>query len=119
MKELKCKNCGGELTKIGPHEYKCEYCGSKYEEREWYGEIRFVEVMQAKAEKLCATIEVPFEARHYMSSDDIRQFTIRELTHKLAEGLAAYMRVDVNEDPCRMATIVMGTVRVIPPDHRF
>lgn len=41
---------------------------------------------------------------------------------ELAKGLAAFMKVEVMEDygsPFNQATIVRGTVRVVPPDFRF
>ena len=119
MKELKCKNCGAPLVRSGWHGYKCEHCGAVYCEEEYRGEVQLLCVHDARAVPLCVEIEVPFTARDYMPSEDISKYTISELTHKLAEGLAAYMQLDAREDPCRMATIVRGTVRVIPPDHRF
>lgn len=76
-------------------------------------------VHEARAVPLTAQIEVPFEASHYMDEEDISKYAISELTHKLVEGLAAYMKVDARQDPCRMSTIICGTVRVVPPDHRF
>ena len=32
IEEKKCKNCGAPLKNIGYNRYKCEYCGSIYEE---------------------------------------------------------------------------------------
>lgn len=119
MKELKCKNCGAHLVWGGWGKYKCEYCGAVYSEEEYRGEVQLLCVHDARVVPLCGEVEVPFTARDYMQSEDISKYTISELTHKLAEGLAAYMQLNVREDPCRMATIVRGTVRVIPPDHRF
>ena len=117
MKELKCKNCGAPLiSDFASGQYVCKHCGSVFE-MDTLG--RLIYVRDPRAQVLCGTIEIPFEARHYMPEEDLSKYTIRELTHKLAEGLAAYMKVDVQEDPCRMATIVRGTVRVIPPDARF
>ena len=112
MKELKCKNCGAPLRPDG----KCEYCGSVFIP-DGFGHVQIVH--DPRAQVLSAQMEVPFEARHYMRKEDISAYSIRELTHQLAEGLAAYMRLDVMEDPCRMATIVRGTVRVVPPGYRF
>ena len=54
-----------------------------------------------------------------MKSEDLSKYTVQELSAKLAEGLAGYMKVTVNEDPFRMVTIVRGEVRVVPPDFRF
>jgi len=115
MKELKCKNCGAPLERNG----KCSYCGSVFEVSYFENEIKFVEVGAPKVETLQAVMEVPFEARHYMKDEDISAYSLRELSRQLAEGLAGYMRLDVMEDPCRMATIVRGRVRVLPPNSRF
>ena len=115
MKELKCKNCGAPLERNG----KCSYCGSVFEISYFGNEINFVEVGAPKVETLQAVMEVPLEVRHYMKDEDISAYSMRELSRQLAEGLAGYMRLDVMEDPCRMATIVRGRVRVLPPNSRF
>lgn len=112
MIELKCKNCGATLRPDG----KCEYCGSVFR---FDSLTHVVCVHPADASVLSAHLEIPFDARRYMRPEDISKYSVRELSAQLAEGIAGYMRVDVSEDPCRMATIVRGTVRVIPPDHRF
>lgn len=44
---------------------------------------------------------------------------VQDLAHSLADGLVNFMRVDVEEDPYRQATIIRGTVRVVPPDFRY
>lgn len=112
MKELKCKNCGATLRPDG----KCEYCGSVFLLDD-FGHIRVAYAPQTQV--LSAKMEIPFQARDYMRKEDISAYSLRELSHQLAEGLAAYMRLDVMEDPCRMTTIVRGTVRVVPPGYRF
>jgi len=115
MEELKCKNCGAPLTREG----KCEYCGSRFHVEQTFGGFHIIEIEHGPAQTLSASMKIPFEARHYMKAENITQYSIRELTKQLAEGLAAYMRLDVMEDPMRMATIVRGTVRVVPPNVRY
>ena len=117
MREIKCKSCGGPLKDIGFGKYICEYCGSLYED--YFGNIRFIEVAQKPSQRIMAQISIPFQARDYVDSNKISDYTLSELRQQLAEGLSSYMKISVNEDPCRMATIVRGEVRVIPPDHRF
>lgn len=115
MIERKCKNCGAPLERNG----KCSYCGSVFEISYFGSDIKFIEVGAPKAETLEAKIEVPFQVRHYMKEEDISAYSLRALSEQLAEGLAGYMRLDVMEDPCRMATIVRGRVRVLPPNSRY
>ena len=117
MEELTCKNCGGHLKEIGFGKYKCEYCGTVYQTEDRFG--GFIEVAQSPTNRLRAEVAVPFQARDYMKSEDLSKYTVQELSAKLAEGLAGYMKVTVNEDPFRMVTIVRGEVRVVPPDFRF
>ncbi len=114
--QLKCGSCGAPLKPDGLNWYRCEYCGTVYQREEG---IHLVEVVHSPIQQLKARIAIPFEAGSYMSEKDLAQYSIRELTCKLAEGLAAYMKLDVRKDPCEMATIVYGSVRIIPPDHRF
>lgn len=117
MKILKCTSCGGPLKEIGFGKYICEYCGSLYEDD--FGSIRIIEVGQERPQRIMAQVSVPFQARKYMNPDSISDFTISELKQKLADGLTAYMKISISEDPINMVTIVRGEVRVIPPDHRF
>ena len=115
MKELKCTNCGAPLLPNG----KCEYCGSRFHVEQTFGNYKIIEIEHGPAQEIAAKMEIPFEARNYMKTEKITQYAMRELTRQLAEGLAAYMRLDVMEDPMRMATIVRGSVRVVPPNMRF
>ena len=113
MLELTCKNCGAPLRWDG----KCEYCGSVYK-IDPSGTL--IVIHEATAQTLRAAFLVPHEVRRYAKNkDDLSKYAIRQLANQLADALTSYMRLDVEEDPYRQVTIVRGTIRVIPPDHRF
>lgn len=116
MEQLKCKSCGAPLVSDGFGRLKCQYCGMTYKTDD---AAEMVIVHPANAIPLRASISIPFAAKEYMQEADIAKHSIAELTNKLAEGLAAYMKIQTREDPCMMTTIIRGEVRVIPPDFRF
>ena len=117
MIKRECKSCGAPLKSIGFGKFICEYCGSLYEEEE--GKIQILEICREPVQTITTEIAVPRDMRDYMAEEDISKYALKELTRQLAEGLSAYMRLKVTEDPFRSATIVRGDVRVIPPSHRF
>lgn len=120
MKQLQCKCCGAPLREVGYANYHCEYCGAVYTERNGVLEtIRVVEVNQAHAKTIRAALEISHRFRENVPPEELSKLTIEELSNRLAKGLAAYMKIETREDPTMMATIVYGSVRVIPPDARF
>lgn len=114
MTELKCKNCGAPLTKDG----KCQYCGSVYDIPK---DPTFIPVLiqNARANVFQASVSIPMQATHYMSNDEIADFAVDELKHKLSEALAGNMEIKVNKDPVKMITTFRGTVRILSPNYLF
>ena len=114
--QLQCRSCGAPLRDIGFGQYRCEYCGSVYRRE---GETVFVETVHSPVQKIAAKITIPMETEYRIPKEELSKYTIRELTSRLAEGLAAFMKVEVERDLMHNASIVYGSVRVLPPDHRF
>lgn len=124
MEEMKCKSCGAHLKRRGSGEWICEYCGAVFRVDESIpGEIRYIEVKQARAQTLQVQVKYPDEIALHIGEEALAERTIQELTTELAKGLAPYMKVMVSKDyrggPFGTETIVRGTVRVVPPDFRF
>ena len=117
MTQRECKACGAPLKSIGFGKYICEYCGSLYEDD--FGTLRFIEVAREPCQTISARCEIPYELREFRDNEGLTKLTLRQLSQQLAEGLMGYMKLYVSEDPCRMATIVRGDVRVIPPSQRY
>jgi len=125
MEELKCKNCGATLREDGV----CEYCGSRYriERPDQFHpyEIKYVEVAAPKVETLSAEVAVRDDdmrlaSEHERYADFLSERAIEDLSHKLAEGLSGFMKLQTKQDfGPNGATIIRGTVRVVPPDFRF
>ena len=62
----------------------------------------------------------PIDGRALLA--DVRKALLAEdwvLGHELAKGLAGFMKIETREDPYLRATIIRGTVRVVPPDFMF
>ena len=119
MTELKCKNCGGPLRRTGL-DAKCEYCGSVYQ---LDVHERLILVHDARAQVIQAEMRITEDMAFCLSEEELTRLTINEMRNKLAEGLTAFMKVTVSDDPWdpfhRHERIVRGQVRVIPPDARF
>lgn len=107
-KIINCKNCGAPLV-----DYKCEYCGAEYAPS-----YEMICIESPKVERLRAEVRVP-RYDQYRFGDDLSKYTIERLTHELAKGLAAFMKIQAEQDYRLDATIIRGEVRVVPPDFRF
>lgn len=114
--ELTCKNCGGSLD---PVTLKCEYCGTRYAKKEERGVTHYIQTCPAKVQTVAAQVCVSEIMLHRAPADEVSEFTMRELTHYLAEALAPYMKIETTKDLCNMTQIIRGSVRVVEPDFRF
>ena len=116
MKELKCKNCGAPLTRDG----KCEYCGARYQIEPAFGEtIHVMEILPPQAQTIGAEVVQDKYERRLLPAERSAEMAVGMLKAKLVDALAEYLRLDVHEDLMSRATIVRGTIRVIPPDYRY
>ena len=114
--QIKCKSCGAPLYPSLLDNYTCPYCGAVYKND---GVVHFVEINPPFAENLVARVAIPFDSYRYIPEDVLSEECLRKLTHKLAEGLAAFMKIDIYKDPMEMQTVFTGRVRVVKPDYRF
>ena len=105
-----CKNCGAPLNSEG----KCEYCGAIYSPI-----ITPIFLENPKATILTADVNISNDLRRHMNPDDLSDYTIQQLSRKLAEGLSAYMKLRTSNDYFTDSTIIRGEVRILPPDFRF
>lgn len=124
MEQMQCKSCGAHLKRRGFGEWVCEYCGAVYRvDESTPGEIRYIEVQQARAQTLQVQVKYPDEIALHIGEEALAERTVQDLTYELAKGLAPYMKVMVSKDYrgglFGTETIVRGTVRVVPPDFRF
>lgn len=114
--ELRCENCGGQLD---PKTLKCPYCGSQYE-RENHGEQTiYIQTCPAKLVPLRYQMEVPTETLSRIDPNYFSEHCMREMTHKLAEALVPYIKIETEKDPFTMQQIIRGSVRIAEPDFRF
>ncbi len=112
-KDMKnCPNCGAPLEG-----YKCSYCGTVFMEPVPTLEVYSID---PRIETLAAYTEQSYRRRKSrIPKEKLSEWAVNELTGKLAEGLASYMRLDIREDPVRECTVIQGTVRIVPPDFRY
>lgn len=118
MKELTCKNCGGQ---INPNTHKCDFCGTYYYEEVTYEIVRENDDFQT----LAAHIEVPFRGRCDMPSEiskDISEadshMAIDSLREQIADAILPFMDINVGyPDPGRMCVPIVGRVRIKPREH--
>lgn len=115
MEELKCKNCGAPLARDG----HCEYCGAQYRIDRNLPELHYVEVHAPMTQTIGAEVIIDRWMRGRFTPERISEYATEELSKRLASGLTEYLKLNVREDPLAEATIIRGTVRVIPPDFRL
>lgn len=118
MKALICKNCGGS---INSKTLQCEYCGTQYWEELREDSIRHIVFKSSPADikVLAARVSVSEDMMHNVPPEKIAEFTMKDITRRLAEALAPYIKLETERDPERMTQIIRGTVRVVEPDFRF
>lgn len=120
LEPLKCKNCGAPLISPTPGMFKCEHCGSVFRDPQISCAIpQLVAVYPPECATIAAEVIIPDWERRSIPETGLTNVTLFRLREQLAEGLAGLLRVETYNDPCQRATIVRGTVRVIPPDHRY
>lgn len=118
MKELKCNNCGATLKRIGYGRYKCEYCGSEYQEDTYKGPECLIRVISPQATAISATTTIDEEIIR-ANPDYATNCVLDSLSHSIAEAIKESMRVDTYYDPCTMKHIYRGYIRIIPEDYRY
>ena len=118
MEEKKCKNCGAPLKRIEWGRYKCEYCGTEYEEKDYFGRVQFIEVHTPNCVKLEARAAIDdYWIRN--APDKAADFIVNELSSSLADTLKEYLRIEEQIDPMSCKRIYRGMIRVIPNDYRY
>lgn len=120
LEPLRCKNCGAPLIEAAPGMFKCEHCGSVFRDPQISCAIPpIVTVNVPDCVTLAAECIIPDWERRSMPAEALTQHTLLRLREQLVEGLSGLLRVETQQDPYQRATIVRGTVRIVPPDHRF
>ena len=115
MEKLTCQNCGAPLSADG----RCSYCGTRYKIDYTVEGPRYVTIYSSPVQTLASKTEIPHRYRRLGDDEALSKMAVQDLAHSLADGLVNFMRVDVEEDPYRQATIIRGTVRVVAPDFRY
>lgn len=120
LEPLKCKNCGAPLISPTPGMFKCEHCGSVFRDPQISSAIpQLVMVNAPPCVTLAAKCIISDWESKSMPAEVLTQHTLLRLREQLVEGLTGLLRVETQQDPYQRATIVRGTVRIVPPDLRF
>ena len=106
-----CKQCGGT---INPATLKCEYCGTRYEDKSLK---RITSTTQPPGQHTIRA-EVCMD-REFMLYDPegARDFALSKLREQIADGLLGYMKITTSHD-FRLGDqteIIRGEVRVVDP----
>lgn len=113
--EKKCKNCGAPLKNIGYNRYKCEYCGSIYEENTQH---IFIEVERPQCFTVRATASIP----EYIVRKDpnfASNCVTDQLAQSLAERIKEHMIIHQGYDPRNMDYIYEGQIRILPKSYKY
>lgn len=115
IEEKKCKNCGAPLRNVGYNRYKCEYCGSIYEENTHHV---FIEVERPQCFTIRATASVP-EYIVRKEPDIASKCVVDQLAQSLAEKIKEHMTIYQNYDICNMDYIYEGQIRILPKSYKY
>lgn len=115
MTKMTCECCGGTINLSS---LKCEYCGTQYESDFGYENLR-IETYQSPCRIFKAKLAIPHEAMSLMSSDEVSDYTIRNLSRKLAEAIEPMMQLETEFNPAMMHHVITAKVRIVEPDYRF
>lgn len=115
IEEKKCKNCGAPLKNVGYNRYKCEYCGSIYEENTHH---IFIEVERPQCFTLRATASVP-EYVVRKDPDFASNCVADQLAQSLAERIKEHMTIQQAYDIRNMDYIYEGQIRILPKSYKY
>ena len=115
IKEKKCKNCGAPLKSIGYNRYKCEYCGSIYEENIPHV---FIEVERPQCLTLKTTASIP-EYIVRENPEFASNCVADQLARSLAERIKDHMTIYQNYDIQNMNYIYQAQMRILPESYKY
>lgn len=115
IEEKKCKNCGAPLKNVGYNRYKCEYCGSIYEENTHHV---FIEVERPQCFTIRATASVP-EYIVRKDPDFASNCVTDQLAQSLAERIKEHMTIQQAYDIRNMDYIYEGQIRILPKSYKY
>ena len=115
IEEKKCKNCGAPLKNIGYNRYKCEYCGSIYEENTHH---IFIEVERPQCFTVKATASVP-EYVIRKNPDFASNYVADQLAQSLAERIKEHMTICQDYDIRNMDYVYQAQIRILPESYKY
>lgn len=110
MKEYKCPNCGAPINMAT---MKCEYCGATF------GHDDSLIIYQLEHPKIMPFQTITKIDREFARIDGYEKFIMDEVARSLADKIAKYMEVQVQDDPMNNQVAICGRVRIVPPNVRF
>lgn len=117
MKKLQCENCGAPLISTGFGRYKCEYCGTHYQEDNM-GYLRIITSYEP-----CVPVQaegiIDREMMVYYPEESIHKMIEDDLTYKLIEKVKDYITFDYFPDWKTQQYICRARMRVVPRDYKF
>lgn len=112
MKELKCPNCGAPINRAT---MRCDYCGSVFErDHNFYERIIQVENPKIIPVKTIARVD-----KRVAMMDGYEEYLVKEMAYTLAEKMAEFMDVTLQDDPMRDEVVACARVRVVPPNVKI
>lgn len=110
MKELKCPNCGAPINRATMH---CDYCGASFEYES--GMI----IRQIEHPKILPINTAMKVDKDFVVMGGYEKFIVDHVAYQLAEQVAKFMEVTIQDDPATDQVTAYGRVRLIPPGVKF
>lgn len=125
MIELKCHNCGAPLTKLpltrtNKEEYKCEYCGSRYEGEYINNTIVYREILPSQCKTYASQERIPQFEYDLLKDDAKFQEIIQDrLAYSFLNIIKENLIIEEERDYCTGDYIQRAQLRIVPFNFKF
>lgn len=110
MTPYTCGCCGG---RIDVSTMRCMYCDTQYHHPS-LERLNIVKV-EPGVHSLRGEVRIPREVMMHADPEAIRDRSLDELKHQMADGLLAFLKISTCIDPMSNTEIIRGEVRVVDP----
>lgn len=112
MKRYTCDCCGGTINLVTG---KCEYCGTQYEIRN--NQVFRIETFQNPVHTIVAAATLEQHDIYALGLENASKIAVEQITQRLAEGLAPFIKVYHNFDIETFHHKFVGELKVVIPSN--
>ncbi len=112
MDKYICSCCGGKINRIT---MTCEYCGTQYEEK--HDNLIRIETFRNPVVTLQNEFVFNNDLMDHLTPQEISKLAMDKTVRELAECIAPYIEVQIENDPMRCQKIMRSRIKIVQPVH--